>query len=412
MLRRYSEYYASVWHSCSGNANLFPTFYTETEKLAKEEKLDEYVKLIQSLRGKSYKLKNVRFDEDLFFRKTRTFFAEGFGFDDGELNVMFSDDLIRVTKSFVRQAHEFDSDLRFPEIYQACRNVWIMNGLQLVLGLPLKLTPSIFAYSLLYPYTDNFIDDPQVSAFEKWQFSERFRIRLAGLSVNPENRTEEAIWRLVGLIESQYSRADFPEVFESLLAIHAAQTNSLKLLQPDGVLSDSEILRICLEKGGASVLADGLLVAGNLSETQKLFLFGYGAYLQLLDDVQDVEEDKASGLMTIFSKSAGSETLDEKLSQTFWLGIEVMKNLPAAGSSYIGQFRSMMRKSTDLFVTEAIAQHPDLFSGNFVAVHEAASPFHFSYIRKRKQNFASYHGFLLTALEEVAFAEDSVLQSL
>jgi hypothetical protein len=42
---------------------------------------------------------------------------------------------------------------------------------------------------------------------------------------------------------------------------------------------------------------------------------------------------------------------------------------------------------------------------------EEASPFHFSYIRKRKENFTSYHGFLLTALEEVAFAENSLLMT-
>lgn len=410
MLQKYSEYYISVWENCSGRISAFEKVFTENEKLRKEERLDQYVQMIKSIRGKNYRLKKVEFDENKFFRNTRNFFAEGFGFEEPELDLMFSDELIRVTKLFVRQAHEFDRELRFPEIYQACRNVWIMNGLQLVLGLPVKLTPSVFAYSLLYPYTDNFIDDPQVSAFEKWQFSERFRERLSGNLIEPVNRTEEAIWRLVGLIESQYSRTDFPEVFQSLLNIHEAQTTSLKLIQPAETLTNNEILKICIEKGGASVLADGFLVAGILSEEQKLFLFGYGAYLQLLDDVQDVEEDKALGLTTVFSESAGLEVLDEKLIRTYRLGTEVMTSLRAAGCSYIGQFRSMMQKSTDLFITEAIAQHADFFSSNFVQIYEKASPFHFSYIRSRKENFTSYHGFLLTALEEVAFAENSILQ--
>lgn len=411
MLQKYSEYYASVWQSCSSQVPTFEKNYPEKEKLKKEEKLDQYVKMIQSIRGKNHQIKKVEFDENKFFQNTRTLFAEGFGFEEGELDLMFSDELIRVTKSFVRQAHEFDSELRFPEIYQACRNVWIMNGLQLILGLPIQLTPSIFAYSLLYPYTDNFIDDPQVSPLEKWQFSQRFRDRLSGTLIKPANRTEEAIWRLVGLIESQYVRTDSPGVFQSLLDIHEAQTNSLKLIQSAGTLSGEEILKICMEKGGASVLADGFLVAGNLSEEQKLFFFGYGAYLQLLDDVQDVEEDKESGLMTIFSKLAGFEALDEKLVKTFLLGVEVMKSLSAAGSSYVSQFRTMMRKSTDLFIAEAIAQHANFFSSDFVHLYETASPFHFSYIRKRKESFTSYHGFLLTALEEVAFAENSLVQA-
>lgn len=411
MIQKYSEYYASVWQDCSGLIPLFTKRYSEKEKLRKEEKLDQYIKMIQSVRGKNYSVKKVKFDEDKFFRNTRIFFAEGFGFEDGELDLMFSDALIRVTKSFVRQAHEFDSELQFSEIYQACRNVWIMNGLQLILGLPVQLTSSIFAYSMLYPYTDNFIDDPAVSVFEKWSFSERFRDRLSGKLVEPINQTENAIYRLVGMIESQYSRTEFPEVFQSLLDIHAAQTDSLKLIRQKDLLTEKEIMDICLAKGGASVLADGFLVAGNLTEEQKLFLFGYGAYLQFLDDIQDVEEDKESGLSTVFSKSADFETLDEKLVKTFYLGVEVMNSLSKAGSKYIGQFQSMMQKSTDLFITEAVAQHSDFFGSDFVRIYEEASPFHFSYIRKRKENFTSYHGFLLTALGEVAFAENSVLQA-
>jgi len=39
------------------------------------------------------------------------------------------------------------------------------------------------------------------------------------------------IWRLIGLIEEQYVRAEWPRVFDSLLAIHHAQENSLRLLR-------------------------------------------------------------------------------------------------------------------------------------------------------------------------------------
>jgi hypothetical protein len=102
------------------------------------------------------------------------------------------------------------------------------------------------------------------------------------------------------MIESQYSQTEFPDVFQSLLDIHTAQTDSLKLIHQKDLLSEKEIISICLNKGGASVLADGFLVAGKLTDEQRHFLFGYGAYLQLLDDVQDVREDWDSGLMTVF----------------------------------------------------------------------------------------------------------------
>ena len=64
-----------------------------------------------------------------------------------------------------------------------------------------------------------------------------------------------------------------------------------------------------------------------------------------------------------------------------------------------------MRRSMDLFITEAIAQVPDVYSQKYVIEFENYSPFRFSYIRKRKEQFAPYNGFLLTAIEEFAFAE-------
>ncbi|HEX7585579.1 MAG TPA: hypothetical protein VF373_12890 [Prolixibacteraceae bacterium] len=345
------------------------------------------------------------FDERLFFENTRSFLRDGLDFSESQLEMMFSDELIEVTRKFVRQARAFDPDLSFHDIFQACRNVWIMNGLQLIMGIPMEVTPSIFAYSLLYPYTDNIIDDPQISGFEKMIFSERFRDRLSGLKIEPSTKTEIAVFRLVEMIEDQYSRADFPEVFESLLGIHDAQTNSLKLIHHSDSISDQDILEICLTKGGASVLTDGYLVAGNLTETQRYFLFGYGAYLQLLDDIQDVDEDHAARLMTVFSKEAFLSPLDEKLNKTYWFGEQVMKSLEFFDGQHIELFKSLMRKSMDLFITEAIAQNPDAYSRKYVTDFENWSPFHFSYIRKRKEQFTPYNGFLLTAIEEIAFAE-------
>lgn len=409
MTQSYADHYVSEWEACSTGMPKYSKTYSHAAKSLKEEKLDQFLKSIQSFRRKKLGKSSRNIDEQAFFRNTRDFFRDGFDFTDGQLDVMFSDTLLEVTKTFVSQARSFDPDLSFQDIFQACRNVWIMNGLQLILGIPIHLTPAIFAYSLLYPYTDNLIDDPLISGFEKSIFSERFRERLSGKEILPGNKTEKAIFCLVEMIENQYYRADFPEVFESLLAIHAAQTNSLKLIQQKDSISEKEILTICITKGGTSVLADGYLVAGKLSTEQKFFLYGYGAYLQLLDDVQDVEEDGKSGLMTVFSNTAFRKPLDQKLNKTWWFGELVLKSLNSFEGQQMGLFKSLMRKSTKLFIVEAIAQNPKAFSPDYVSEFETRSPFHFAYIRKRRENFISYHGFLLTALEEIAFSENSVM---
>jgi hypothetical protein len=255
----------------------------------------------------------------------------------------------------------------------------------------------------LYPYTDNLIDHPAITAIDKLIFSNNFYQRLAGQNATPNNAAEQTIFGLVAMIEEEFPRMAYPEVYESLIAIHEAQTRSTQLIHSGDLLSESEKLQIGLAKGGASVLADGYLVAGRLRKDQEYFLFGYGAYLQLLDDIQDVEEDLDAGLRTVFSKS--NELLDDKLNKTYWFGEQVMKSLPLFGGQHVEVFQSLMRKSMDLFIIEAIAQNPDYYSKKYVIEMEDHSPFSFSYIQKQKEQFSPYNGLLLTAIEEIAFNE-------
>jgi len=409
MIRNYTEKCAKLWEACPKQLPVFSKKYSRSEKLQKEQTLDQFLKTIKSFRKDRINYQSIsEAKQSTFLRNTRAFLCNGLDFTNDQLELIFSDDMINITSSFVRQAKAFDSELSFSDIFQACRNMWIMNGLQLVLGIPMRVTPSIFAYSMLYPYTDNLIDDPQISKLGKMIFSERFRNRLSGAILKPENKTENAVFRLVEMIENEYSRTDFPEVFDSLLDIHDAQTNSMKLIQLSYSLSEHETLKICLAKGGASVLADGYLVAGKLTAGQKYFLYGYGAYLQLLDDIQDVQEDFNAGLMTVFSKSAFHQFLDDKLNKTYWFGEEVMKSLDYFEGQQLGLFKSLMRRSMDLFIAEAIAQNPEAYSAQYSTDFESYSPFHFSYIRKRKERFAPYNGFLLTAIEEIAFSESRI----
>lgn len=409
MIQNYTEQYAEIWERCSIQMPEFSKAYPKEDKLQREKFLDQFLNTIKAfrkdrIRGNSF----TDADQQLFLGNTRGFLRNGLDFTDDQLELMFSDKMVEITRSFVRQTKAFDADLAFNDIFQACRNMWIMNGLQLIMEIQMQVTPSIFAYSMLYPYTDNLIDDPEISGFEKLVFSERFRDRLSGVILEPQNKTENAIFRLVGMIENEYSRTDFPMVYESLLGIHDAQTNSMKLLQQKDEIGETEILKICLAKGGASVLADGYLIAGKLTEAQRYFLFGYGAYLQLLDDIQDVEEDHSVGLMTVFSGSVFRFPLDERLNKTYWFGEHVMKSLEFFDGQHIELFKSLMRRSMDLFITEAIAQVPDVYSRKYTTAFESFSPFHFSYIRKRKEQFAPYNGFLLTTIEEFAFAESLI----
>lgn len=404
MIQKYLEDYAVFWEDSKSDFPFIAQKFNQNEKQLREEILDKYIQSVKVVRNGKLTRKNFNEkDERLFFENTRTFFRDGLDFTQIQLQVMFSDELTEVTRQFVRKARRFDPTLTFHDIFQACRNMWIMNGLQIVLGLPIRQTPSMFAYSLLYPYTDNLIDNPAISSSDKLIFSNNFYLRLNGQHAEPNNSAEQTIFSLVSMIEDEYPRSGYPEVYQSLLAIHQAQTQSMYLIHSGDALSETEILKICIAKGGASVLADGYLVAGRLSKDQEHFLFGYGAYLQLLDDIQDVNEDQAAGLKTVFS--GVNQLLDTRLNKTYWFGEQVMKSLPLFGGQQIDVFQSLMRKSMDLFIIEAIAQNPDYYTKKYVLEIENHSPFSFSFIQKRKEKFAPYNGLLLTAIEEFALNE-------
>ncbi|MFZ3106590.1 MAG: hypothetical protein WA105_04330, partial [Candidatus Hydromicrobium sp.] len=151
-----------------------------------------------------------------------------------------------------------------------------------MMDLPVELTPSVFAYSMLYPYTDNYLDNPHITSESKTIFSQRFQQRINGEKIVPGNTDEKNIFNLIGMIEEQYERSRYPKVYESLLAINHGQTKSIRLLDTSGSLKETDVLKICIEKGGASVLADGYLVSSSLTESQERFLFGFGAYLQMV----------------------------------------------------------------------------------------------------------------------------------
>jgi hypothetical protein len=70
-------------------------------------------------------------------------------------------------------------------------------------------------------------------------------------------------------------------------------------------LTEIDVLAIGLEKGGTSILADGYLVGNTLSSAPAAFLFGWGAFLQLADDLQDVRLDGQAGLFDHFFQTAG-----------------------------------------------------------------------------------------------------------
>jgi hypothetical protein len=278
------------------------------------------------------------------------------------------------------------------DIIQANRNAWTACGLQPLLGERIELTPSILGYSLLYPYTDNFLDRTDVSGEEKRRFGERFRRRLEGGGIAAECSHEATLWALVELIEGQYPREIYPQVFECLLAIHRAQQGSVAQLDRDADAGDGELLRISCAKGGSSVLADACLARGGMTEVESRFGFDWGVLLQLGDDLQDVREDLQRGSATLFSRAAAiGVPLDSLANQLLSFSEQVGARMDGLdhGSAML---KDLLRMSWRSLIIGAVADSHEFFTPGFVAEAERSSPFRFAFLRARRKRLASREG--------------------
>jgi hypothetical protein len=260
-----------------------------------------------------------------------------------------------------------------------------MNLMQMLMGLSVEVTPAVLAYSLLYPYTDNYIDDPTVPEATKQAFNRRFYRRLAGETIKPANSQEEIINALVEMIEGQYERAMFPRVYESLLAIHSAQNKSLKLLRHNASPYAVDVLGICFEKGGTSVLADGYLVAGSLTPEQMKTDFYYGTFTQLVDDLEDVGQDLKDGLMTIFSKTALHWYLDQITNRTINFGSQFLQYLERTNPPEMAGMQEVFNLSIQPLLMMSAGLNSSYYSRAYIATLEAHFPVRFAFLRKQKR---------------------------
>ncbi|PXX97105.1 hypothetical protein DF185_18980 [Marinifilum breve] len=389
---KFLNQFINKWLNCSEEFPVNKPKFSFIEKYIWELKCERFLSFVKSNSEKE------NLENELLFKKCKSFFKEELSYSNDQLQLIFSDDMIHATKDFIRKALQFDSNLGNEELFQALRNQWIVFGLQSLFGYPVQTTSSTLAYSLLYPYTDNFIDSRRISHQDKIEFSERFEMRLKGEEVIAKSEAEEKIYQLVGMIEDDYSRINYPKVYESLLDIHHAQTKSIALTRKT-VLSDIECFEIAVTKGAASVIADGYLIAGELSYDQLHFLYEYGAYLQILDDLQDARDDLYEGVFTCFSKNLHSQYLDRMLCKTYHLGKEVLATIKSIYPSEIA-FQGLIKRSFGLLFGSSVVTNPKDFSPEFILQCERHSPFRFAFADKHKTELSNFSVLFEKKLEE------------
>jgi hypothetical protein len=386
-----NRYFIDLWWESQTSFPDLGPFYTAQTQSQNEKSLLHFLEQVEHILANP-----PRSRDDAQSAKSRLGAAgrclteETLGFTATQLDLLPSQEFSNASEEFVRKARAFDPRLSMEDIYQAGRNAWTAYGLQWLLGLPVQLTTSLFAYSMLYPYTDNYLDDPGIARGIKLAFSERFRRRLAGEMLAPANAQERVIFGLVGMIEEQYSRTADPAVFESLLAIHDAQAQSLRLLRRDTDPGEVDVPGLSFYKGGTSVLADGYLVGGSLTGEQIQYMYGHGIFAQLLDDLEDVEEDGRAGRLSVYSQPSGNKPIDELANRTFHFGRRILRGLDCFDADEA--VRALIRRGADLLLIEVIGRTERYYTSAYLHDLEEHSPYRFSFLKEQRNRFIKRYG--------------------
>ncbi len=232
------------------------------------------------------------------------------------INPVLFHEFEKETKHFIDRVRGFDADLNAGQIWQAMRNYFIYAMIVEMQGERQNAANPILAYSLLYPYTDNYIDDKTTTKEEKERYNRMIARKLKGEPVLAQSALEEKTCRLLDMIGDAYEGEAKKKVIGTLLQLLEAQNYSIR--QQKAGISEDEILGISIWKGSTSVLADYLFATQDWREKEEGFYLRFGFLLQLVDDLQDMEEDKKEGSHTLMIKAAEQKRLEGQVNRLLW----------------------------------------------------------------------------------------------
>lgn len=388
MIKDLTDKYLSIWWNTTVDFKRMGPKVSYIDKLKNERQIErfrkEFFKILKEI-------PSDKCEEESWIRKVfdhiKLFESSISNYSESIIQFFVESGYPKITESFIDEVGKFDPEMEVYDIFQAIRNVWIMNSIQILYGMEVRLTPSIFAYSMLYPYSDNYLDDSSISIQDKIEFNQRFRKWLLGQETEPLNHREQHIYNLVKKIEGEFRRDDYPEVFVSLLGIHHAQVQSLIQQKEKTLPFEKDIIGITFEKGGTSVLADAYLIKGELKDNEAEFMFCYGVLLQIVDDLQDIEEDFQNTHMTIFSQIENKYDLDRLVDKLFNFIDDFFNNEDTFTSEKAEKLKKVIQDCSKIMIFEAISKNRKRFSRQYIKDIEESLFIRFSYLNKIKSKF-------------------------
>ena len=188
------------------------------------------------------------------------------------------------------------------------------------------------------------------------------------------------------LIEDEYHRAEYPQVFASLGMIQRAQEQSLLLLRNGAASAEVRCRRGSVSPRAARLCSQTpIWRRGTPDPAQARFAFHWGVLLQLADDLQDVEEDLCAGVRTVFTQDTERATLDESTSRTLYFAQWVMALLGELPQVEAGALAGLIRRSSLSLIVRSAGEAGARYSPEYLAAMEGQSPFRFLFLDRTRK---------------------------
>jgi len=310
-------------------------------------------------------------------------------------DVIFHEDIIGIHKNldtpslkalydelmiFLRQARHFSPELGLDEIGQAIRNYIVYAMFKLMHQDESGFNLAAFGYSMLYPITDNYIDNKLHSPEQKQEYNRLIHDKLSGRYVYPLTKHQKKTCALLSAIENKYPRSSCSEIYQLLLMMLDAQKESLRQQNSDEFLSEDERLNISLYKGGISVLIDRYLVNQPLNDKDILTYLKFGFFLQLADDLQDIGTDGRQGYQTILTlqtTQADREKIINKL-------LHFIHNSLTEFKCENETFKDFVLSNCYMLILTSVIESREFFSDKYIRQIEKHLPVKSDYLAEYK----------------------------
>lgn len=288
-------------------------------------------------------------------------------------------------KKFLYSARQFDPDLSVSDLGQAVRNYLVYAIFLELIGKKQHFTPAIFAYSMLYPVTDNYIDSTRSSA-QKNAYNMMIQNKIKGVPVSPESPHDIQTCKLLSYMETVYPHDKGSDIFSGLALMLEAQQESLSQQTKDFQLPMEKRLDISLYKGGVSVLIDRYLADSHISDEELHFFLGFGFILQLADDLQDISSDLEENNQTLFTLETDPDALEALVNQLLQFMQRLFQNYTFTNAD----FQAFLLQSSIYLIIMSTQMSQQYFYKDYLQKLETYFPVYFTFLDQYTKNSAIY----------------------